>query len=109
MPDVVEGKVAACAHDHLVARQKLRVSTALHGLAGSAHLQQPHKRLSNAGRTCRRAEQLVLAASAQQSTAATTPLLHLQERLRDSGATVDALDLSYKQCVAARKLKHGEV
>lgn len=109
VPGVVDGDVAACPRDHLVARPKLRTSTALHGLARSAHLQHPTPRGHEAGRKCRRAERLVLAASAQQGTATTTPLLHLQERLQDSGATVDALDLSYKQCVTTRKLRHGEV
>ena len=108
LPDVSDTSVAACARDHL-ARKKLRVSTATHGLARSAHLQPPTTRGHNAGANCRRRQQLVLAASAQQSTTARTPLLHLQERLQDSGATVDALDLSYKQCVATRKLRHGEV
>lgn len=109
LPDVSDTSVAACARDHLIARKKLRLSTATHGLTRSAHLQPPTTRHHNAGENCRRGQQLVLAASAQQSTAARTPLLHLQERLQDSGATVDALDLSYKQCVATRKLRHGEV
>ena len=109
LPDVSDTSVAACARDHLIARKKLRLSTATHGLARSARLQLPLTRHHNAGEKCRRSQQVMLAAPAQQSTAASTPLLHLQERLQDSGATVDALDLSYKQCVATRKLRHGEV
>ena len=49
------------------------------------------------------------AVSTEQNTRALTPLLQLQKRLESSGASLDTLDLSYKQCVAARKLRHGEV
>ena len=57
----------------------------------------------------RRKDTAIPAATAQQNTAAMTPLLQLQTRLQDSGATLAALDLSYKQTVAARKVRQGEV
>lgn len=108
LPDALD-KGLACVREHSITRKKLRLSTASHSLARPAHLQPQSKRGHNAGGKCQRAEQIVVAASARQSMATGTPLLHLQERLQDSGATVDALDLSYKQCVATRKLRHGEV
>ena len=44
-----------------------------------------------------------------EASTALTPLLHLQKRLESSGARLDSLDLSYKQCVAARRARQGEV
>lgn len=47
--------------------------------------------------------------AATQSAGLATPLEQLQDWLNDSGGSADALNLAYANCVAARKLRQGEV
>ena len=97
--------------DHNVTRKRLRACTAAsgHNLPRTASVRHSAAISTGTGTDCRQRKTTSLAATSKQSTAVLTPLLQLQQRLQDSGATVDDLDLSYKQCLAARKLRHGEV
>lgn len=91
-------------------RKKLLPCTAAagHDVCRVARIRQNNAR-SNSRATERRRQKLIIGAvSTDQSPTALTPLLQLQKRLETSGASLDNLDLSYKQCVAARKLRHGE-
>ena len=97
--------------DHLLVRNSLRTCTLAsgHSLLWAARLRHNAAKINAThGRSHRRGTD-ALAATAQQSSAVMTPLLQLQKRLQDSGAVLDALDLSYKQTVASRKVRQGEV
>lgn len=93
------------------ARKQLLPSTAAAGfsLCRAARIRQ-----NVAHRICRASQEqrlrhVVGAVSTEQSSVTLTSLLQLQKRLESSGASLDTLDLSYRQCVAARKVRHGEV
>ena len=109
-PNATDKSAAVLARDHF-SRKKLRLATltACHSISRSTVVQQHIAKPRTAEKRCRRNQRDVSAAAAQQSTAARTPMLQLQERLQESGATTDALDVSYKQCVTTRKLRQGEV
>ena len=97
--------------DHSLARNSLRTCTLAggHNLLRVARLRHSAASINlTHGRSHKRATG-ALAAASQQSSAVMTPLLQLQKRLQDSGAVLDALDLSYKQTVASRKVRQGEV
>lgn len=47
--------------------------------------------------------------AAAQSAGLATPVEQLQDWLNESGGSADALNLAYAKCVAARKLRQGEV
>ncbi|DBA68672.1 TPA: hypothetical protein ACH3X2_013468 [Trebouxia sp. C0005] len=97
--------------DHSLVRNSLRTCTLAsgHSLLRAARLRHSVANINAThGRSHRRGTD-ALAATTQQSSAVMTPILQLQKRLQDSGAVLDALDLSYKQSVAARKVRQGEV
>jgi len=97
--------------DHSLARNSLRTCTLAsgHNLLRAARLRHSAANINATHGSSHKSETVALAATAQQSSAVMTPLLQLQKRLQDSGAALDALDLSYKQTVAARKVRQGEV
>ncbi len=97
--------------DHSMARNSLRTCTLAsgHNLLRAARLRHSAANINATHGRSHRRETGAVAATAQQSSAVMTPLLQLQKRLQDSGAALDALDLSYKQTVAARKVRQGEV
>ncbi len=97
--------------DHSLARNSLRTCTLAsgHNLSRAARLRHNAASINATHGRSHKREAGALAATAQQSSAVMTPLLQLQKRLQDSGAVLDALDLSYKQSVASRKVRQGEV
>lgn len=95
--------------DH-VARRRVRVHPAVakHNTADAARIKQSNQHgACQCGR--RRRHRVKVQAVSAETRTALTPLLQLQKRLESSGASVNNLDLSYKQCVAARKARQGEV
>ena len=106
-----QGLTANLRRQDQYTRKKLLPSTAAagHSVFSDARFRHSAAR-RNSRATARRRQKLVVGAvSTEQNTTALTPLLQLQKRLESSGASLDTLNLSYKQCVAARKLRHGEV
>ncbi len=97
--------------DHSLARNSLRTCTLAsgHNLLRAARLRHSAANINATHGSSHKRETVALAATAQQSSAVMTPLLQLQKRLQDSGAVLDALDLSYKRTVASRKVRQGEV
>ncbi len=111
LPSPRDMSTSGLCQEHLLARKRLRTCTtaAGHNVSGTARLRQNLARSYVLDCNTRHKRVMALVATSQQSTAPSTPLLQLQKTLQDSGATVDALDLSYRQSVATRKLRQGEV